>query len=196
MLPDQERKDIEAQTHLFKNYHALRNRVTELIHDRTGGSSDMIMPLDIHTGDNDEHYVEDPETGEMELYRLEAREGKKVWVKKGKGKGKGKGGGNMQCYACGRKGHIRRDCKATHHMDGGDLHPIPGTVGRRQGKDAGTLEPEDIEQGMLEVDLAALETDDCWQESDPHGPGGRQTSVGRRRRRPRDSSRTARACWT
>ena len=167
MLPDQERKEIEAQKHLFKNYHALRNRVTELIHDRTGGSSDMIMPLDIHTGDSDEHYVEDPETGEMELYRLEAREGKKVWVKKGKGKGKGKGGGNVQCYACGRKGHIRRDCKATHHMDGGDLHPIPGTVGRRQGKDAGTLEPEDIEQGMLEVDLAALETDDGWQESDP-----------------------------
>ena len=61
------------------------------------------------------------EDGEW-LMRIETRNGqkKKVWTMvPGKGKGKGKGKG-VECYRCGRPNHVRAECRAKTHVNGGE----------------------------------------------------------------------------
>ena len=63
------------------------------------------------------------ESEDGELYRLEIRNGKKVFTKSrhepSKGKGGGKGKTDRECFPCGRIGHIRADCRAKTHINGG-----------------------------------------------------------------------------
>ena len=73
-----------------------------------------------------------------ELYRLERRDGKTKIVKTRAGKGTGRGA--RKCFRCGREGHIRPDCTAKTHVDGGAPRPAP------RAKGAGALDPEPASQ--------------------------------------------------
>ena len=72
---------------------------------------------------------ESMESEDGELYRLELRNGKKVFTKSryepSKGKGGGKGKIDRECYRCGRTGHIRADWRAKTHINGGPRNPHP-----------------------------------------------------------------------
>ena len=79
------------------------------------------------------------------LYRLEIRNGKKVFTKsrhdssKSNTKGGGKGRTDKECFRCGRIGHIRADCRAKTHINGGPPKSAP------KGKGVGSCEEEEPE---------------------------------------------------
>ena len=101
----------------------------------------------------------DSEDGE--LYRLEIRNGKKVFTKplhdpsKGNTKGGGKGRTDKECFRCGRIGHIRADCRAKTHINGGPPKSAP------KGKGVGRCEEEDPETSqnvpLGTIDLGSFE---------------------------------------
>ena len=94
-----------------------------------------------------------------ELYRLEIRNGKKVFTKSrhepSKGKGGGKGKTDRECFRCGRTGHIRADCRAKTHVNGGPPKSAP------KGKSVGNCEDEETETSqnvpLGTIDLGSLE---------------------------------------
>ena len=71
------------------------------------------------------------------------RNGKKVFTKsrhdssKSNTKGGGKGKIDRECYRCGRTGHIRADCRAKIHINGGPPKSPP------KGKGVGSCEEEE-----------------------------------------------------
>ena len=95
------------------------------------------------------------------LYRLEIRSGKKVFTKprhdstKGNTQGGEQGRADKECFRCGRSGHIRADCRAKTHLDGGPPKSAP------KGKCAGNCEDERQETSQhvpLEtIDLGSFE---------------------------------------
>ena len=72
---------------------------------------------------------ESVESEDGELYRLEIRNGKKVFTDSlpdpSKGTGGGKGKTDRECFRCGRIGHIRADCRAKTHINGGPPKSAP-----------------------------------------------------------------------
>ena len=94
-----------------------------------------------------------------ELYRLEIRNGKKVFTKSrhepSKGKGGGKGKTDRECFRCGRTGHIRVDCRAKTHVNGGPPKSAP------KGKSVGNCEDEETETSqnvpLRTIDLGSFE---------------------------------------
>ena len=99
---------------------------------------------------------------------------------KGKGKGKGgsgrggaqKGGGKQlfgsnrdtrECYACGRIGHTRAQCRSTLHKDGGPIRPKPsyaGNAAEADKRDTGSLEALEPGGHGSGFDLCACEQKD------------------------------------
>ena len=95
LLPDAEESELRNQRVLYKTFEALRNRVLEMINERTRGPAAMLYHV---AEEEDEECDEDGEW----IMSIEER-GKA----KGKGKGKwkskgGKGEDTMECYWCGR----------------------------------------------------------------------------------------------
>ena len=95
-----------------------------VINSRTRGLAPMIMG-NLSDEESNHHASSDEsmESEDGELYRLEIRNGKKVLTKSRhescKGKGGGKGKTDRECFRCGRIGHIRADCRAKTHINGG-----------------------------------------------------------------------------
>ena len=123
----------------------------EIVNKRTRGHAPMLF-----MAENEDH-IEDEE-GEW-LMKIENRNGHKgkSWTRvsaKGDGKG-GKGPTNLECYRCGRPGHIRKDCRARKHMNGGEPKEF-----RKKGLN--NLEPNDDEE-ML-GDLGGMDLDICMLE--------------------------------
>ena len=101
------------------------------------------------------------EDGDGELYRLEVRNGTKVFTKprddsiKGNTKGGGKGRTDKECFRCGRIGHTRADCRAKTHRHGGPPKAAP------KGKGIGSCEEEEQETSqnvpLGTIDLGSFE---------------------------------------
>jgi hypothetical protein len=126
MLPPKEEQELRSQRVLYTTYEALRNRVCEIVFERTRDRAPMMMSMEKEDGDEGE------EDDEPFLMKLDKLTGRYVKVGKGKGKGGGKGGwskgggkggqpdySDRECYRCGRTGHIRANCSALKHKNGG-----------------------------------------------------------------------------
>ena len=114
--------------------------------------------------------AEGEEEGEW-LMKIEERNGQQLrtWTRlDGKGKGKGgkggwKGGKGVECYRCGRTGHIRGDCHARKHVNGGKpkefkkktLNNIEEEEGGEE--DCGGLDICMLEAATFKKDLCIIE---------------------------------------
>ena len=118
--------------------------IVTVINRRTRGLAPMMMG---NLSDEDSYFHdgsdESVESDDGELYRLEIRNGKKVFAKcrhePSKGKGGVKGKTDRECFRCGRFGHIRVDCRANAQINGGPPESAP------KGKSVGNCEDEGTE---------------------------------------------------
>ena len=86
--------------------------------------------------------------------------GKKVFTKSrhepSKFRGGGKGKTDKECFCCGRIGHIRADCRAKTHVNGGPTQNL-----RPKGKGVGDCEDEETETSQNvpsgTIDLGSFE---------------------------------------
>ena len=123
-------KELTAQQHLFPDSAQMKAHIVTVINSRTRGLAPMMVGnlsdehCYLHAGSD-----ESVESDEEELYRLEIRNGKKVFTKSrhapSKGKGGGKGKIDKECFRCGRIGHIRADCRAKTNINGGTPKSAP-----------------------------------------------------------------------
>ena len=125
MCPTDLERELTAEQHLFPDYAQMRAHIVTVINNRTRGPAPMMMGnLKDETSDRDASSDEFVECEDGELYRLEIRNGKKVFTEpwhdssKGNTKGGGKGRTDRECFRCGRIGHIRADCRAKTHIKG------------------------------------------------------------------------------
>ena len=122
MCPTDLEKDLTAQQHLFPDYGQMKARIVTVINSPTRGLAPMMMG---NLSDEDSNHASIDESMESEdgvLYRLEIRNGKKVFTKcrhESKGKRGGKGKIDRECFRCIRSGHIRADCRAKTHVNEG-----------------------------------------------------------------------------
>ena len=94
------------------------------------------------------------------LYRLEIINGKRVFTKprrestKGNTNGGGKGRTEKECFRCGRIGHIKFDCRAKTHLNGGP----PISVNRGKGVESCEEEEQETSQNVPlgAIDLVVL----------------------------------------
>ena len=97
---------------------SVKDYILACVSDRTAGSVPMALGNLDGSWDDWEEEVE-------ELNRLDRPKGKGK-CKGGKGEaGGGKGKNKRECYRCGRPGHMRADCQAKAHVDGGSPRPPP-----------------------------------------------------------------------
>ena len=166
MCPTDLEKEITAQQHLILDYAQMRAHIATAVNSRTRGPVPMMMGnLNEEASNHDTSSDEFVEGEDGELYRLEARNGKKHT------KGGGKNRTDKECFRCGRIGQIRADCSAK-------THSAP------KGKGVGSCEEEDeetsqnvplgtIHLGSFEVlsDHGDTEEDgeqsDVFQQADP-----------------------------
>ena len=74
---------------------------------------------------------------------------------KGHTKGGGKGKTDRECYRCGRVGHIRTDCRAKSHINGGPPKSAPKGKGVASCEDEETETSQNVPLGT--IDLASFE---------------------------------------
>ena len=142
ICPADLKRELLPQQHLFPKYEALRNHIIGLIHSRTSGTAPMIYHLENAGSTGDDQTVEG-EDGE--LYRLERKDGKTRVFRAAAGGRPPRTG--RKCYRCGREGHIRPDCTAKSHVDGGPPRAAP------RSKAAGALEAEATTRSASEPNL-------------------------------------------
>ena len=120
----------------------MKAHIVTVINSRTHGLAPMIMGN--LSDEESNHHASSDESMESEdgqLYRLEIRNGKKVFTKSRhescKGKGGGKGKTDRECFPCGRIGHIRTDCRVKTHINGGPPKSAPKSrkLGGRRNRD-------------------------------------------------------------
>ena len=144
MCPTDLEKQLTAQQHLFLDFAQMRAHIVTVINSRTHSTAPMMIgnvndAASSHVVSSDELV----ESEDGELYRLEIRNRKKVFTKprRDSSKGNTKGGGNgrtdKECFRCGRIGHIRADCRAKTHLNGGPPKSAP------KRKIVGSCEEED-----------------------------------------------------
>ena len=102
----------------------MKAHIVTVINSRTRGLAPMMMGnLSDEDGNHHASSDESVESEDGELYRLEIRNGNKVFTKSRHEPSKGKGGGKVktdrECFRCRRIGHIRADCRAKTHINGG-----------------------------------------------------------------------------
>ena len=124
MCPTDLEKELTAQQHLFPDYAHVKAHIVTVINSRTRSLAPIMMgnlsgeDSYFHAGSD-----ESVESEDGELYRLEIRNGKKVFTKSrhepSKGKGRENGKTDKECFRCRRIGHIRADCRAKTHVNGG-----------------------------------------------------------------------------
>jgi hypothetical protein len=167
LLPNAEESELRHQRILFKTYEALRGRVIELISERTKGPAPMLH----HFAKEDPEDVQNLEEDGEWIMRIEESGGRqhRVWSQakgKGKGKSKGKGKGKaqegkgkskgkgMECYRCGRVGHLRADCYSKKHISGSEPREISSKLNNIEGDESDTE--------LHGIDICMLEPDEGW----------------------------------
>ena len=109
----------------------------------TGGAADV---EDEKLCTNDIESVYNEESGELDLHRVEVKNGKKIWGRKIGSKPASKdASGRTLCYRCGRPSHLARDCHATKHVNGGpcrEKQNITSSAGARGKSGTNNLEEE------------------------------------------------------
>ena len=142
MCPTDLERELTAQQRLFPDYAQMRAHIVTVINSRTRCPGEILNDEASHCDARSGEFVE---SEDGKLYRLEIRNDKKVFTKlrhdlsKGNTKGGGKGRTDKECFRCGRIGHLRADCRATTHINGGQPKSAP------KGKGVGTCEEEDPE---------------------------------------------------
>ena len=121
----------------------MKAHIVTVINIRTRGLAPMMMG---NLSDEDTNHLassdESVTSNDGQLYRLETRNGKKVFTDLGliqAGKRGEKGKTDKKCFRCGRIGHIRADCRAKTHVNRG--HPKSAS----RGKSVGNCEDEETE---------------------------------------------------
>ena len=122
ILPDAEEKKLRNLRAMYKSFEALWVRVLGIVNERSKGPAPMLYNI------IDDDAPGADEDGEW-LMRIENKNGQrqKVWTKSPKGGGKG-GKGGIECFRCGRPGHIRSECKARRHINGGEPKEFKNVV--------------------------------------------------------------------
>ena len=162
MCPTDLEKELTAQQHLFPDYAQMRAHIVTVINSRTRGPAPMMIGnVNDEASSRDAGSEEFIESEDGELYRLEIRNGKKVFTKsrhdssKSNTKGGGKGRTDKECFRCGRIGHIRADCRAKTHINGGPPKSAP------KGRGVGSCEEEEPETSqnvtLGTIDLGSFE---------------------------------------
>ena len=125
MCPTDLKKELTAQHHLFPDYAQMKAHVVTVINSRTHGPAQVMLGNLNEEGSNYGASGDGFEESEdEELYRLEIRNGKKVFTKQT----------DRDCLRCGCIGHIRANCRAKTHVDG----ELPKSAPR--GKGVGSCE--------------------------------------------------------
>ena len=113
MCPTDLEIELTAQQHLFPDYAQMRAHIMTVINSRIRGPAPIMMgSLNDEASNDDASSYELVEGEDGELYRVETRNGKKVFTKpqydstKGNTKGGGKGRTDKECFRCGRIGHF------------------------------------------------------------------------------------------
>ena len=92
--PQHLEKELTAQQHLFPDYAQMKARIVTVINSRTRGFAPKMIGI-LSDEDRNHHASSDKsvESEDGELYRLEIRNGQKVFTKSRPDPSKGKGGG-------------------------------------------------------------------------------------------------------
>ena len=131
---------------LYKTFEALRARVLEIINERSKGPAPMLHNCE-------EHQTEYEEEGEW-LMRIENKNGqkKKIWTRV-TAREAAKNGTGPECYRCGRFGHIRKDCRAKKHVNGGE----PREFRKRGLNNLQTNDDDEVTEELAGLDICMLE---------------------------------------
>ena len=145
-------KELTAQQHLFPDCAQMKARIVTVINSRTRGLASLMMGN--LSGEHCNNYASSDESvasEDGELYRLEIRNGKKVFTKSfhepSKGKGGGKGKTDRECFRCGRIGHITADCRAKTHINGRPPKSAPKGKSVRNCEDEETETSQNVPNG-------------------------------------------------
>ena len=119
------KKELTAQQYLFPDNAQMKAHMLTVVNSRTRGVAPMMMK-NLSDEDSNHRASSDKsvESEDAELYRLEIRNGKKVFAnpRHDPSKSNTKEGGKRkteECFRCGRIDHTRADCRAKTHIIGG-----------------------------------------------------------------------------
>ena len=174
MVPEKDKNLLFAVRRQCTTVVQLKKHLLEMVQERSSGHAPMLIGNvegNQEHADGEEKELVDPETGEMTLYKFEAVSGR--WSRSGvRGRkqpgaappGRKKDTKDMECYRCGKKGHIKPDCKSTVHKDG---RRLDGTApGKVPAKNVEEEQPDDSELDKMlgGIELCALEPLDPLQD--------------------------------
>ena len=158
VCPTDLQKEWTAQQHLFPDYAQMKAHIVTVIKGRTRGLAPMMIGnLSDEDGNHHASSDESVESEDGELYRLEIRNGKKVFTKSRHEPSKGKVGGKVktdrECFCCERIGHILADCRAKTHINGGQPKPAPKGKSVRNCEDEETETSQNVPLGTIDLGI-------------------------------------------